>query len=169
VYKFGGSSVADAQCMRQVAEIICAFPVELPCVVVSAMGKTTNLLLEAGRLAIITGTDSVPSLKPLQAIKALHRDTASLLGVCDETVASVEKLLSELQQLLIGLSIVQVRQYLLHCCAMNACAPGKQPLLVPRAHRLSCSGPAHHSRSFQVAWSWNDRRSPHALHAVGVF
>lgn len=108
MYKFGGSSVADADCMRSVAEIICAFPDELPCVVVSAMGKSTNLLLEAGRLAITTGTDSVPSMKPLQAVKALHRDTCVALDVDEECVASVEKLLSELQQLLIGLSIVQV-------------------------------------------------------------
>jgi aspartate kinase len=108
VYKFGGSSVADAERMRNVAEIICSFPDELPCVVVSAMGKTTNLLLEAGRLAVSTGTDSVPSMKALQRVKALHRDTCVSLDVDEETVASVEKLLSELQQLLIGLSIVQV-------------------------------------------------------------
>ena len=57
MYKFGGSSVADADCMRSVAEIICAFPDELPCVVVSAMGKSTNLLIEAGHMAIATGTD----------------------------------------------------------------------------------------------------------------
>lgn len=94
--------------MRSVAEIICAFPDELPCVVVSAMGKSTNLLIEAGHMAIATGTDSVPSMKPLQAIKALHRDTCASLDVDDECVASIEKLLSELQQLLIGLSIVQV-------------------------------------------------------------
>ena len=30
VYKFGGSSVADAARMREVAEIICSFPEHLP-------------------------------------------------------------------------------------------------------------------------------------------
>ncbi len=39
VYKFGGSSVRDAERMREVADIICSFPHYLPCVVLSAMGK----------------------------------------------------------------------------------------------------------------------------------
>ncbi len=39
VYKFGGSSVRDAERMREVADIICSFPQYLPCVVLSAMGK----------------------------------------------------------------------------------------------------------------------------------
>jgi aspartate kinase len=39
VYKFGGSSVRDAERMREVADIICSFPENLPCVVLSAMGK----------------------------------------------------------------------------------------------------------------------------------
>lgn len=39
VMKFGGSSVANAQRMREVADIICSFPEHLPCIVLSAMGK----------------------------------------------------------------------------------------------------------------------------------
>jgi aspartate kinase len=42
VYKFGGSSVANAERMQEVAEIICSFPEHLPCVVLSAMGKARN-------------------------------------------------------------------------------------------------------------------------------
>ena len=41
VYKFGGSSVRDAERMREVADIICSFPEYLPCVVLSAMGKVS--------------------------------------------------------------------------------------------------------------------------------
>jgi aspartate kinase len=40
IYKFGGSSVADAARMREVAAIVCgASPADLPAVVLSAMGK----------------------------------------------------------------------------------------------------------------------------------
>lgn len=39
VYKFGGSSVATAERMREVAAIVCAFPDQAPLVVLSAMGK----------------------------------------------------------------------------------------------------------------------------------
>jgi hypothetical protein len=108
VYKFGGSSVADAVRMREVAEIVAAFPEELPCIVMSAMGQTTNLLLEAGKHSIRKGTENVPSLKALRAIKELHRDTCSVLDLDSEAVGSVERLLTELQQLLIGISIMQV-------------------------------------------------------------
>lgn len=43
VYKFGGSSVRDAERMREVADIICSFPQYLPAVVLSAMGKVGSL------------------------------------------------------------------------------------------------------------------------------
>ena len=39
VYKFGGSSLATAARMLEVADIVCSFPDEAPVVVLSAMGK----------------------------------------------------------------------------------------------------------------------------------
>ncbi|RWW18444.1 hypothetical protein BHE74_00047836 [Ensete ventricosum] len=45
VMKFGGSSVASAQRMKEVADLILRFPEERPVIVLSAMGKTTNNLL----------------------------------------------------------------------------------------------------------------------------
>lgn len=45
VMKFGGSSVASAERMREVANLILSFPEERPIIVLSAMGKTTNKLL----------------------------------------------------------------------------------------------------------------------------
>ena len=44
VFKFGGASVKDAAGVRNVAEIIRRFESEQLCIVVSAMGKTTNAL-----------------------------------------------------------------------------------------------------------------------------
>lgn len=45
VMKFGGSSVASAERMREVAELVLSFTNERPVIVLSAMGKTTNKLL----------------------------------------------------------------------------------------------------------------------------
>ena len=45
VMKFGGSSLASAERMREVAELILSFRNERPVIVLSAMGKTTNKLL----------------------------------------------------------------------------------------------------------------------------
>ena len=49
VLKFGGSSVADAPCVRRVAEIVKAAAPRSPVVVVSAMGKTTDALFAAAQ------------------------------------------------------------------------------------------------------------------------
>lgn len=51
VMKFGGSSVADADCMRQVAGLVRARLDQAPLVVLSAMGKTTNALFAMARQA----------------------------------------------------------------------------------------------------------------------
>eukprot|EP00195_Chlamydomonas_chlamydogama_P005756 CAMPEP_0202902490 /NCGR_PEP_ID=MMETSP1392-20130828/16885_1 /ASSEMBLY_ACC=CAM_ASM_000868 /TAXON_ID=225041 /ORGANISM="Chlamydomonas chlamydogama, Strain SAG 11-48b" /LENGTH=481 /DNA_ID=CAMNT_0049589263 /DNA_START=346 /DNA_END=1791 /DNA_ORIENTATION=+ len=107
VYKFGGSSVRDAERMMEVADIICSFPQYLPCVVLSAMGKTTNLLLECGEMALKTPPSMIADLAPLKAVRQLHLETCDTLGVEAEVRAEVDKLLSELSQLLIGISIMQ--------------------------------------------------------------
>ncbi len=44
VFKFGGASVKDANAVRNVADILTLYPHEKLLIVVSAMGKTTNLL-----------------------------------------------------------------------------------------------------------------------------
>lgn len=45
VMKFGGSSVASAERMKEIADLIQSFEEERPVIVLSAMGKTTNKLL----------------------------------------------------------------------------------------------------------------------------
>lgn len=45
VMKFGGSSLASAERIREIAQLVVSFPEETPLVVLSAMGKTTNNLL----------------------------------------------------------------------------------------------------------------------------
>ncbi|KAJ9564234.1 hypothetical protein OSB04_000200 [Centaurea solstitialis] len=56
VMKFGGSSVASAERMKEVAQLILSFPQETPVIVLSAMGKTTNKLLMAGEKAASCGS-----------------------------------------------------------------------------------------------------------------
>jgi len=56
----------------------------------------------------------VPSLAPLRAVKELHRQAADELGVGEDAHAEVEALLGELQQLLIGIAIMQARPP--RCC-----------------------------------------------------
>ena len=108
VMKFGGSSVADAERMREVASIVLAFPEEMPVLVLSAMGKTTNNLLAAGEQAMqCDDADEVAKLEPVVAIRKLHEDTMDELGVDDETRAEVSKLLNKMEQVCTGVALMQ--------------------------------------------------------------
>ena len=51
IHKFGGSSLADADCFRRVAGIVLDLPGERLAVVVSAMGGMTDALIDLAVLA----------------------------------------------------------------------------------------------------------------------
>ncbi|MCR5495584.1 MAG: aspartate kinase [Treponema sp.] len=97
VMKFGGSSVANAERIKHVASIIQAYKEKRPVVVLSAMGDTTDHLLEAADLAV-TGTVDVAG------VAKLHEDTAKELGI---NIDTIESLLNELKTLLTGISMLK--------------------------------------------------------------
>ena len=70
--KFGGSSVANADRIKHVAEIIQAYKDERPVVVLSAMGDTTDHLLEAADMAVKGTVD-------IEKIEKLHIETEQKL------------------------------------------------------------------------------------------
>ncbi|KAI8541259.1 hypothetical protein RHMOL_Rhmol08G0047700 [Rhododendron molle] len=104
VMKFGGSSVASAERMREVADLIRSFPEERPVVVLSAMGKTTNKLILAGEKAVSCGISNVSDIEELSFVKELHLRAADELGV-DRSAVSTH--LEELEQLLKGIAQVK--------------------------------------------------------------
>ncbi|XP_075647165.1 aspartokinase 3, chloroplastic isoform X2 [Castanea sativa] len=104
VMKFGGSSVASAERMREVAELILSFPNERPVIVLSAMGKTTNKLLLAGEKAVSCGVTNASSIDELSFIKELHLRTVKELGIDKSTVTPH---LEELEQLLKGIAMMK--------------------------------------------------------------
>ncbi|XP_038994594.1 aspartokinase 2, chloroplastic-like isoform X2 [Hibiscus syriacus] len=104
VMKFGGSSVASAERMREVADLILSFPNERPVIVLSAMGKTTNKLLLAGEKAVSCGVTNVDGLEELSFIQELHHRTADELGVARSIV---DGHLEVLEQLLKGIAMMK--------------------------------------------------------------
>ncbi|PON91801.1 Aspartate kinase, monofunctional class [Trema orientale] len=104
VMKFGGSSVASAERIREIAQLILGFPEENPIVVLSAMGKTTNNLLLAGEKAVSCGVSNASEIQELSSIKQLHLRTVDELGV-DRSVISAH--LEELEQLLKGIAMMK--------------------------------------------------------------
>ncbi|XAR58324.1 Aspartate kinase [Bertholletia excelsa] len=104
VMKFGGSSVASAARMREVADLIRSFPEEKPVIVLSAMGKTTNKLLLAGEKAVSCGISNVSDIDELNFVRELHLRTMDELGV---DISTLSTHLEELEQLLKGIAQVK--------------------------------------------------------------
>ena len=97
VMKFGGSSVANAERIKHVASIIKAYKDKRPAVVLSAMGDTTDHLLEAADKAL-------EGIVDVKGVAKLHEDTAAELGV---NIDTIKDLLTELEQLLTGISMLR--------------------------------------------------------------
>lgn len=97
VMKFGGSSVRDAERIVEVEKIIRAHLADKPVIVLSAMGKTTDMLLQAGKRAL-TGTVDFTEIETthLTAVEKLGLDSAPIV-----------ELLKDLSQLLQGISLLK--------------------------------------------------------------
>ncbi|MDR2793329.1 MAG: aspartate kinase [Treponema sp.] len=101
VIKFGGSSVADADRIRTMAEIVKQRVSQKPVLVLSAMGDTTDRLLEAADAAINTGSCSI------DGIQELHIKTIAALGLGTRVESEITPLLKELQDLIMGISMIK--------------------------------------------------------------
>jgi aspartate kinase len=109
--KFGGSSVADAACMRQVADVVGDALAQAsnggPVVVLSAMGKTTDALLRCARTAV--GGQLEVALDELRAIEQRHRDAAAALFDSSpprELAATLDTYFADLDRILRGVGLL---------------------------------------------------------------
>jgi len=99
VMKFGGSSVADASRIRHVADIVKTQLDQKPVLVLSAMGDTTDHLLEAGDLALKEGKVQI------KHVERLHQET--MKGLKLPAQKDVEDLMNELTRLLSGIALIR--------------------------------------------------------------
>lgn len=107
VHKFGGTSLADAGCFRQVAEVLRGEPGSRQAVVVSAMGGMTDALLEL----VKASEQSAEAVQPgLAAIADRYRETVQALlddGPAPVTVMEAfESELSDAADILQAISLV---------------------------------------------------------------
>lgn len=107
VMKFGGSSIESAEAIQRVAGIIAGRADKHPLVVVSAMGKTTDRLLEIGATAVAGDIDG--ALAKLDSLRQFHAIEAGGV-VSSQAEPAIEKHLDdhfqELAELAKGLSIL---------------------------------------------------------------
>jgi aspartate kinase len=105
ICKFGGTSVQDAEAMERVAKIIHQRQKQRPVVVASAMGKTTNHLLQAAEIA--TKGKRQEALDLLNRLRDAHLKEAQKLGLAavgDEFLEAVNTYFKEMRDLVRGLS-----------------------------------------------------------------
>jgi len=100
VMKFGGTSVESAAAIKRLADIVRARIEEQPIVVVSAMGKTTNRLLETAHLAV--AGKRAEALEQVEALRAYHHAEADGFGAA----AVIDEHFQELTELVRGLAIL---------------------------------------------------------------
>ena len=113
--KFGGSSLANAERIDHVANLIKdrtnpppnedgspsdENPVRPRAVICSAMGKTTNSLLAAGEMALEGRVD-------IEALRTLHLGTCRTFDLPERTRNDVEQLLKECEDMLNGVRLIQ--------------------------------------------------------------
>ncbi|OBW91110.1 aspartate kinase [Gallibacterium genomosp. 3] len=84
VHKFGGSSLANVDCIRGVASIIQNYSKETDVIVISAIGKTTNLLIE---WVEASRTDTVSANRILQNLRHQYLSLVNSLLNHPEEVA----------------------------------------------------------------------------------
>jgi len=147
VMKFGGSSVADAACMRQAAALVRAALPAAPLVVLSAMGKTTNALFTASKAA--EAGDLAVALEAVRALIKTHRAAAEQLfgaGVPDELDTFLTEAFGQLELFLRGVAL------------LRELSPRTQDAIAAHGELLSTRIFAAFLRSEGIATEWVDAR-----------
>ncbi|CBZ54162.1 Aspartokinase/homoserine dehydrogenase, related [Neospora caninum Liverpool] len=98
--KFGGSSLAAPENIRRVVGIIEQELPSRPIIVLSAVGKTTDRLVEYGRIAV---TERQVKLSELHDF---HEQLIKGLGLREDDVPDVWKIEEEIYRLLTGISLI---------------------------------------------------------------
>jgi len=141
VRKFGGSSLADGERIKKVAQILLKGPQQV--VVLSAMKGITNQLIQVANLA------QEGDQEYREILKALHIrtiTTAQELTREQELMFTLEALLKELQDILHGIELVK------------ECSPRSLDLVMSFGERISCQIMAAHLRNLGQKAQFVDAR-----------
>jgi len=106
ICKFGGTSVQDAEALERVAGIIRKRLKSKPVVVASAMGKTTNALLQAAEIAALGRRQE--SLEQLGRLREKHLNEVARLGLAEdlELAETIDTHFREMNNIANGLAIL---------------------------------------------------------------
>lgn len=100
IMKFGGSSLSNADTIKRISGIIEANLSRRPVIVLSAIGNTTDALMNAGRTAMKGQVD-------FDSIRKNHEQIAVELGIDPNKINEFDLLFDELKHILIGISLLR--------------------------------------------------------------
>lgn len=147
VMKFGGTSVEDPTAIRRLIGIVNHYLDHRPIVVVSAMGKTTNGLLECGRLA---STGAIAgAMAGLEQIGSRHYEAATALS----SAGDIDSVLRVLKERFEGIG-----QLLEEIAAEGALSPRLSDALSANGELLSSTVVAAAFRGQGIPGRWVDVR-----------
>ena len=95
--KFGGSAIADAERIKNIAIIVNNMITKKPVVVLSAIGSTTDAIIQSGKNALNGIID-------INDVRELHFGIAEELGISHEIL---EPFFREINSLLMGISLIK--------------------------------------------------------------
>lgn len=107
VMKFGGTSVQDAACMRQVVELVTAARARKPLVVLSAMGGATDRLFQATRAAACGDEQQAQQLSRQVFDRAANAAQELLHHIPDALRTAIAAMQDEVQVLLRGVQLLR--------------------------------------------------------------
>lgn len=182
VHKFGGSSLADADCIRRVVDLLLGDASQRQIVITSAMHGTTDALVALGR----TATAGADWMSGLQAIRARHLETAvALLRQPEPAQARIDALCDELGELLqasvllrqpgpIALARIHGMGELLSTGLLNACLRERgadYALLdareVLRVRHTELGAVVDHAASARLLADWRTRNPQPRINVTG--
>ncbi|MFZ5623574.1 MAG: lysine-sensitive aspartokinase 3 [Gemmatimonadota bacterium] len=100
VAKFGGTSVGDPEAIQRLIGIVAARRAEQPLVVVSALSKVTDALLDLARP--IAAGDEAGVLRALEALDQRHASVASALPGAERAMEPIRDDLAAIRQQALG-------------------------------------------------------------------
>lgn len=144
--KFGGSSLANADKIKNAASIVTTGGYDSPAVVLSAMKGVTDTLLDTAA----TAESGNPAYKEMfQSLKQLQRETVDALfdaGSQPAVWEKIDELLGELELIYTGVELVR------------ECSPRSLDLIASFGERLSCTVFTEYIKSIgQQAWMFDTR------------
>ena len=147
VMKFGGSSLADSEKIKQTVNIITKVQDDSVTVVLSAMKGITNLLIDAAEKAECGNIDYKNNITTIRETHSRCLNELFGENKPEELMQGMEQMLTELKDILHGVELVR------------ECSLKTRDIIMSFGERLNCFQFSHYMNSLKISSSYIDART----------